>query len=124
MSYLVNQMINSLSNKVLKLEKAKSDRDYSGGGWYEEEKYEIYLYPDFSAIYIKEYFSSVSGGGLYLPNQSSQKEYVKWNIIEESGRLFLELIFDDNSKTKLETENLGTGIQKLGDHVWNRYLIS
>lgn len=124
MSYLVNQMINSLSNKVLKLEKAKSDRDYSGGGWYEEEKYQIYLYPDFSAVYIRESFRSVSGGGLYLPNQSSQKEYGKWNICEENGKLFLEMIFDDNSKAKLETENLGTGIQKLGDHIWNRYLIS
>lgn len=117
-------MINSLSNKVLKLEKAKSDRDYSGGGWYEEEKYQIYLYSDFSAVYIKESFRSVSGGGLYLPNQSSQKEYGKWNIVEESGRLFLEMIFDDNSSAKLETQNLGTGIQKLGDQIWNRYLIS
>lgn len=117
-------MINSLSNKVLKFEKANSDRDYSGGGWYEEEKYQIYLYADFSAVYIRESFRSVSGGGLYLPNQSSTKEYGKWNICEENGKLFLEMIFDDNSKAKLETENLGTSIQKLGDHIWNMYWIS
>lgn len=124
MSYLVNQMIQSLSNKVLRLEKANSDRDYSGGGWYEEVKYEIYLYADFTAVYIKESFSSVSGGGLYLPNQSSDKEYGNWNVLEENGKVYLEMIFDDNSRQKLETQNLGTGIQKLGDQIWNRYLIS
>ncbi|QSW89182.1 MULTISPECIES: hypothetical protein [Flavobacterium] len=124
MSYLVNQMIQSLSNKVLRLEKANSDRDYSGGGWYQEVKYEIYLYADFTAVYIKESFSSVSGGGLYLPNQSSDKEYGNWNVLEENGKVYLEMIFDDNSRQKLETQNLGTGIQKLGDQIWNRYLIS
>lgn len=124
MSYLVNQMIQSLSNKVLRLEKANSDRDYSGGGWYQEVKYEIYLYADFTAVYIKESFSSVSGGGLYLPNQSSDKEYGNWNVLEENGKVYLEMVFDDNSRQKLETQNLGTGIQKLGDQIWNRYLIS
>ena len=117
-------MIQSLSNKVLRLEKANSDRDYSGGGWYQEVKYEIYLYADFTAVYIKESFSSVSGGGLYLPNQSSDKEYGNWNVLEENGKVYLEMIFDDNSRQKLETQNLGTGIQKLGDQIWNRYLIS
>ncbi|KRB53685.1 hypothetical protein [Flavobacterium sp. Root186] len=124
MSYLVNQMVNTLSNKVLRLERANSDRDYSGGGWYEEIKYAIYLYSDFSAVYLKESFRSVSGGGLYAPSESSQKETGRWNVSEEYGRIYLEIIFDDNSRQKLETENLGTGIQKLGDQIWNRYLIS
>lgn len=124
MSILANQMINSLSNRVLRFEKANSDRDHSGGGWYEEMKYAIFLYPDFSSVYILESFSSVSGGGLYLPNQNTQKYYGTWKVCEENGKLYLELIFDDNSSQKLETENLGHGIQKLGDQVWNRYLIS
>ncbi|KRD10416.1 hypothetical protein ASE21_11980 [Flavobacterium sp. Root901] len=124
MSYLVNQMINTLSNKVLRIERANSDRDYSGGGWYEEIKYAIYLYSDFSAIYLKESFRSVSGGGLSLPHQSSQKEIGNWNVCEENGKIYLEIIFNNNSRQKLETENLGTGIQKLGDQIWNRYLIS
>lgn len=124
MSALVNQMINSLSNRVLRLEKANSDRDYSGGGWYEEMKYAIFLYSDFTSVYVLESFSSVSGGGLYLPNQNTQKHSGTWNICEENGKLYLELIFDDNSRQRLETENLGYGIQKLGDQVWNRYLIS
>jgi hypothetical protein len=124
MSYLVNQMVNTLSNKVLRLERANSDRDYSGGGWYEEIKYAIYLYSDFSAVYFKESFRSVSGGGLYAPSESSQKDTGRWNVSEEYGRIYLEIIFDDNSRQKLETENLGTGIQKLGDQIWNRYLIS
>ncbi|WP_343698063.1 hypothetical protein [Flavobacterium sp.] len=124
MSYLVNQMINTLSNKVLRLERANSDRDYSGGGWYEEIKYAIYLYSDFSALYVKESFRSVSGGGLSLPSQSSQRDNGNWDVCEENGKIYLEVIFDDGSRQKLETENLGTGIQKLGDHIWNRYLIS
>jgi hypothetical protein len=124
MSFLVDQMINALSNKVLRLEKANSDRDYSGGGWYEEIKYAIFLYSDFSAVYIKESFRSASSGGLYIPNQSSQKDIGNWNICEEFGKIYLEVIFDDNSRQKLETQNLGPGLQKLGDHVWNRYLIS
>lgn len=124
MSALINQMINSLSNRVLRLEKVNSDRDYSGGGWYEEMKYAIFLYSDFTSVYVLESFSSVSGGGLYLPNQNTQKHSGTWNICQENGKLYLELIFDDNSRQKLETENLGYGIQKLGDQVWNRYLIS
>ncbi|MEO8535717.1 MAG: hypothetical protein ABI441_18310 [Flavobacterium sp.] len=124
MSYLTHQMVSTLSNKVLKLERANSDRDYSGGGWYEEIKYTIFLYADFSAIYILDSFRSVSGGGLSLPSMNTQKEYGKWNVIEENGKLYLEIIFDDNSSQKLETVNLGPGLQKLGDQVWNRYLIS
>ena len=124
MSALINQMINSLSNRVLRLEKVNSDRDYSGGGWYEEMKYAIFLYSDFTSVYVLESFSSVSGGGLYLPNQNTQKHSGTWNICQENGKLYLELVFDDNSRQKLETENLGYGIQKLGDQVWNRYLIS
>lgn len=120
----INRMINILSNRVLRLEKADSDKDYSSGGWYEEQKYAIFLYPDFSSVYILESFSNVSGGGLYLPNQNTQKYNGKWNVCEEDQKLYLELIFDDNSSQKLETENLGYGIQKLGDQVWNRYLIS
>lgn len=38
----VNQMIATLSNRVLRFEKANSDRDYSGGGWYEETKYALF----------------------------------------------------------------------------------
>lgn len=124
MNPAINQMINTLSNRVLRFEKANSDRDYSGGGWYEEQKYAIFLYPDFTSVYILESFSSVSGGGLYLPNQNTQKYDGRWNVCEENEKLYLELIFDDNSSQKLETENLGYGIQKLGDQVWKRYLIS
>ena len=32
MSYLIQQMITTLSNKVLRLQNVKSDNDYSGGG--------------------------------------------------------------------------------------------
>ncbi|MWB94003.1 hypothetical protein GON26_06485 [Flavobacterium sp. GA093] len=123
MSYLVSQMVNTLANKVLRLEKANSDRDYSGGGWYEEIKHAIFLYSDFSAVYKYDSFRSVSGGGLSLPSESSSRNLGRWNVSEEFGRLYLEIIFDDNSQQKLETKDLGPGLQKLGDQVWNRYLI-
>ncbi|WDO11942.1 hypothetical protein MH928_11440 [Flavobacterium sp. WW92] len=124
MNSSINRMINTLSNRVLRLEKANSDSDYSGSDWYEEQKYAIFLYPDFSSVYVLESFSNVSGGNFYLPNQNTQKYNGKWNVCEEDQKLYLELIFDDNSSQKLETENLGYGIQKLGHQVWNRYLIS
>lgn len=115
-------MINTLSNRVLRLEKVNSD--YSSDGWYEEQKYALFLYPDFSSVYVLESFSNVSSGDFNLPNQNIQKYNGKWKVCEEHQKLYLELIFDDNSSQKLETENLGYGIQKLGDQVWNRYLIS
>ncbi|WP_143395020.1 hypothetical protein [Flavobacterium lindanitolerans] len=120
----VNQMIATLSNRVLRFEKANSDRDYSGGGWYEETKYALFLYPDFTVLYILESFSSVSGGGLYLPNKNTQEYKGTWNVCEENQKICLHLTFEDNSSQKIETENLGYGIQKLGNQVWNRYLIS
>lgn len=124
MSYLVNQMINSLSNKVLRQESAKSDRDYSGGGWYEEIKHAIYLYSDFSAMYTKESFRSISAGGLYAPNQSSEKQIGTWSISEENGKVYLEMIFEDNFRHKLETKDLGTGVQEVCGEIWKRYVIS
>lgn len=123
MSYSTSEMTAILSNRVLKLERANSDRDYSGGGWYEEINHAMYLYPDMSFRYRIESFRSVTGGGLSLPHQSENEYLGTWEVTNENFKMYLIFTFEDNSQQKFETENLGTGMQRLNDQTWLRYLI-
>lgn len=123
MSYLVEQMIGVLSNKKLKKQKVNSDRDYSGGGWFDERTETLYLCSDKSFAFIIESFSSVSSGGLYLPSQSRKEYYGYWDILEENFTTYLVLFHQDGSQEKLQTRNLGTGLQELNYQTWNRYVM-
>lgn len=123
MDSLISGMVTTLSNKVLKLERANSDRDYSGGGWYEEISHAMYLYSDRSFRYKIESFRSVTGGGLSLPSQSREEYFGTWKVTYEDFKTYLIFTFEDNSQQVFETENLGTGLQRLNDQTWNRYLI-
>ena len=124
MSYLIQQMISTLSNKVLRLQNVKSDNDYSGGGWYEDISYAMFLYSDFSFKYVVETFRSVSGGGLSMPYQNREEYFGNWKITYENFTTYITFTFEDYSQQKYETQNLGTGLQKMGEHTWNRYVIS
>jgi hypothetical protein len=123
MDYLIKNMINTLSDKVLKLERVNSDRDYSGGGWYDEVMHAMYLYSDMSFRYRIESFRSVSGGGLSLPHESKEEYLGTWTVTYENFKTYLIFTFEDNSQQKYETENLGPGMQKLDSQTWSRYLI-
>ncbi|WP_130734898.1 hypothetical protein [Flavobacterium sp. J27] len=124
MSYQIQQMISTLSNKVLRLQKVNSDRDYSGGGWYEDISHAMFLYSDFSFNYVIETFRSVTGGGLSMPYQNREEYRGHWKITYENFTTYITFTFEDYSQQKYETQNLGTGLQKMGEHTWNRYLIS
>ena len=124
MSYLIQQMISTLSNKVLRLQNVKSDNDESGGGWYEDIYYAMFLYSDFSFKYVVETFRSVSGGGLSMPYQNREEYFGNWKITYENFTTYITFTFEDYSQQKYETQNLGTGLQKMGEHTWNRYVIS
>ena len=124
MSYLIQQMITTLSNKVLRLQNVKSDNDYSGGGWYEDISYSMFLYSDFSFKYVVETFRSVSGGGLSMPYQNREEHFGNWKITYENFTTYITFTFEDYSQQKYETQNLGTGLQKMGENIWNRYLIT
>ena len=121
MSYLAEQMIEVLSNKKLKKQNVNSDRDYSGGGWFDEKTETLYLCSDKSFAFIIESFSSVSTGGLYLPSQSRNEYYGYWDVLEENFITYLLLFYQDGSQEKLQTRNLGTGLQELNYQTWNRY---
>lgn len=123
MSYLAQQMIGVLSHKKLKKERVNSDRDYSGGGWFDEKTESIFLCSDKSFAFIIESFSSVSSGGFSMPSQSRNEYFGTWDVIEENGTLYLMLFYQDGSQEKLQTKNLGTGLQQLNYQTWNRYLI-
>jgi hypothetical protein len=123
MDYIVSNMVNTLSDKVLKFERVNSDRDYSGGGWFDEVSHAIYLYSDMSFRYVINTFRSVSGGGLSLPYQNKEEYIGLWKITYQDFKTYLVFTFDDGSQQKYETQNLGTGLQRLNDQTWNRYLI-
>lgn len=123
MDYIITGMVNTLSNKVLKLERANSDRDYSGGGWYDEVSHAMYLYSDMTFRYKIESFRSVSGGGLSLPYHNKEEYLGFWSVTYENFKTYLIFTFEDNSQQKFETENLGIGLQRLDSQTWNRYLM-
>lgn len=121
MSYLVQQMIGVLSGKKLKKEHVNSDRDYSGGGWFDEKTESLFLCSDKSFAFIIESFSSVSSGGFSMPSQSRNEYFGNWDVIEEDYTLYLILLYQDGSQEKIQTKNLGTGLQQLNYQTWNRY---
>jgi hypothetical protein len=123
MSYLAQQMIGILSDRKLKKERVSSDRDYSGGGWFDEKTESLFLCSDKSFAFIVESFSSVSSGGFSLPSQSRNEYFGSWDVTEENGILYLLLFHQDGSQEKLQTRNLGTGLQELNYQTWHRYLI-
>lgn len=123
MSYLAQQMIGVLSDRKLKRERVNSDRDYSGGGWFDEKTESLFLCSDKSFAFIIESFSSVSSGGFSMPSQSRKEYFGSWDVIDEDGILYLILIYQDGSQEKLQTRNLGTGLQQLNYQTWNRYLM-
>jgi hypothetical protein len=121
MENLVLEMTNLLLNKKLVYEKAESDRDYSGGGWYSDVKLSIILYADKSFEAKKQTFSSVSGGGLSLPSESNEVKYGYWCIDYKYPNLLLVLRYENGLEELLETESLGIGLQRIGNQTWNRY---
>lgn len=121
MSYLAQQMIEVLSNKKLKKERVNSDRDYSGGGWFDEKTESLFLCSDKSFAFVVESFSSVSSGGFSMPSQSRNEYFGSWDVTEENGVFYLWLFHQDGSQEKLQTRNLGTGLQELNYQTWNRY---
>lgn len=123
MSYLAQQMIGILSDRKLKKERVSSDRDYSGGGWFDERTESLFLCSDKSFAFIVESFSSVSSGGFSMPSQSRNEYFGSWDVTEENGILYLLLFHQDGSQEKLQTRNLGTGLQELNYQTWHRYLI-
>lgn len=123
MSYLAQQMIGILSDRKLKKERVSSDRDYSGGGWFDEKTESLFLCSDKSFAFIVESFSSVSSGGFSLPSQSRNEYFGSWDVTEDNGILYLLLFHQDGSQEKLQTRNLGTGLQELNYQTWHRYLI-
>lgn len=121
MSYLAQQMIGVLSDRKLKKERVSSDRDYSGGGWFDERTESLFLCSDKSFAFIVESFSRVSSGGFSMPSQSRNEYFGSWDVTEENGTLYLWLFHQDGSQEKLQTRNLGTGLQELNYQTWNRY---
>jgi hypothetical protein len=72
MDYQIHQMISILTDKVLRLERVNSDRDYAGGGWYDEVSHAVFLYSDMSFRYVIKTCRSVSGGGLSMPYENKE----------------------------------------------------
>lgn len=124
MNNLTSEMIQKLSNVVLRFEKITRDKDYSGREWYEEIKYALYLYPDFTATYLLESFNNISVDGFKPPNKVTESHFGTWNVLEKRGNVYLHLIFDDKSCKKIKTENLNSKSQLLEDQIWNCYSIS
>lgn len=123
MSYGTDKMIAVLSNKILRKESIDSDRDYSGGGYFSEIRHSRYLYADMTFRYDIETHSGLSSGGLYLPNQSSKEYFGVWDVIVDNYKYLLVFTYDNYSTEKFETENLGTGLQRLNNETWNRFLM-
>lgn len=121
MSAFIQNMTDILSDKILKLERVNSDRDYSGGSWYDDVVHAMYLYADMTFRYKIESYRSVSVAGYSLPQQNESEYLGTWKITYENFKTYLVFTFEDNSQQKYETENLGVGLQKLGEQVWNRY---
>ncbi|MGH2664955.1 hypothetical protein [Flavobacterium sp.] len=124
MSSFIQNMVTTLSDRILKLERINDDNDYSGGSWYDEVVHSMYLYSDMTFMYKIESFKSVSGSELSLPQQNDDKYLGVWQITYEDFKMYLTFIFEDNTQQKYETENLGAGLQRLGDQIWNRYRIT
>lgn len=116
-------MIEVLSNKKLKKQKVNSDRDYSGGGWFDEKTETLYLSSNKTFAFIIESFSSVSSGGMYLPSHGRSEHYGYWDVIEENFTTYLLLFHQDGSQEKLQSKNLGRGLHELNHQAWNRYIM-
>lgn len=123
MDSFIQGVVRALSDKILKLERLNSDSDYSGGSWYDEVVHSVYLYSDMTFKYKIESFKTVSGSELYLPEQDGDEYFGVWEITYEDSKTYLTFVFEDNTQQRYETENLGTGLQRLGDQLWNRYRI-
>lgn len=121
MSGFIQNMIVTLSDKILKLERINSDSDYSGGSWYDEVVHSVYLYSDMTFRYEIESVKTISEGMPSLPQQEGNEYSGVWEITCEDFKIYLTFLFEDNTRQRYETENLGTGLQRLGEQIWNRY---
>lgn len=117
----VLEMISILSDKKLKRENVNSDRDYSGGGWFDEKTESLFLWSDRNFTFVIESFSSVSSGGFSLPSQSRKEYFGTWNVIEENFTLYLILTYQNGAQEKIQSRNLGRGLHELEYKTWNRY---
>jgi hypothetical protein len=123
MSNEVQEVIKILSDRKLQKQTINSDRDYSGGGWFDEKTKTIILCSDNSFAYIVQSFVSVTGGSMSLPSQSRNEYFGTWSVTLENGTLYLILNYQDGSQEKLQTRNLGFGSQEINYEAWGRFLI-
>lgn len=110
-----------LRGKILKREQNRSDRDYSGGGFYSEQSESIRLYADSTFRYENRSFSSVSGAGLSLPCERTHAEAGTWAVEPAGNGARLVLRKGRAIFKSWETTDGGTDVQFLDGRRWGRY---
>ena len=111
-----------LSGKKLQRERNQSDRDYTGGGFYDEESETLYLFVDGTFRYEKRSFRSVSGGRLALsPSEHKKTDAGTWAVELVRDEPHLVLKTGGSVRKSWQTRDGGVGVQYLDGERWNRY---
>jgi hypothetical protein len=111
-----------LRGKKLQREQNQSDRDYSGGGFYDEESETLHLFADHTFRYEKRRFSAISSGGFALPPSEPKKtEEGTWAVEIIEGAPHLVLRMDGSVCKSWRTRDGGVGVQYLDSERWERY---
>ena len=118
---LVENLTAVLSGKILKRSQNQSDRDYSGGGFYNERSETLSLYADGSFRYQQCSFSSVSSGGLSFPYERKSTETGTWSVEFAGDDARLVLRKGGTLFKSWKTTDGGTGVQYLDSTRWARY---
>ncbi|GAB4402321.1 MAG: hypothetical protein OHK0039_00180 [Bacteroidia bacterium] len=120
-SYRASLLEQHLLDKVLRYTRNASDSDYSGGGWFEEVNYALYLHRDKSFYYRIETFRNIRGGGFSLPQEHLRELGGRWEVRWEAPAIKLVLYVNDGRVLSWATEDAGNGLQRMDEMLWNRY---
>ena len=76
-----------------------ADRDYSGGGYYQEVRRDLQLYPDGTFRLDERGFSRVSAGGLSSMLPISRSRTGRWSVTATREKAWLMLSSDEGNST-------------------------
>jgi hypothetical protein len=114
----LTELADVLRGKVLRCAENGSD-----AGFYWEKTTSVHLHADESFRYVEHSVSSVSGGGLSMPSESTREAEGTWHVRDVDGVPALVLWDGEDVVAWWHTRDGGTGVQYMDGVPWERYLI-
>jgi hypothetical protein len=119
MRTVLSRLTENLCGKVLRLEENQRDRDYSGGGFYYDNRKTLFLFADGTFRYEQHSSSRVSSGGLSQPLRRDTIDHGTWKVGMLDGKPILGLLDKDGEVVEWWNATLGGHQQLLNGKPWD-----